>query len=119
MGLPQDNPQGYDASSVVQAARNLHGKLLLIHGLIDDNVSVRNTMRLVEALQSANQDFELMIYPGSRHGVFSPHCSRLQLDFIRRTLGSPAVPRSADARPVARGAHDRAATAHAESGAAR
>ena len=36
MGLPQDNPQGYDASSVVKAARNLHGKLLIVHGLIDD-----------------------------------------------------------------------------------
>jgi dipeptidyl-peptidase 4 len=102
MGLPQDNPQGYDASSVVKAARNLHGKLLIIHGLIDDNVSVRNTMRLVEALQSANKDFELMIYPGSRHGVFSPHYSRLQLDFIRRTLGSPALPRPPAASPLAR-----------------
>ena len=89
MGLPQDNPEGYDVSSVVKAARNLHGKLLIIHGAIDDNVSVRNTMRLVEALQAANKDFELMIYPGSRHGVFSPHYSRLQLDFIRRTLGGP------------------------------
>ena len=45
MGLPQDNPAGYDKSSVVRAARNLHGKLLIIHGAIDDNVSVRNTMR--------------------------------------------------------------------------
>jgi dipeptidyl-peptidase-4 len=102
MGLPQDNPQGYDASSVVKAARNLHGKLLIVHGAIDDNVSVRNTMRLVEALQAANKDFELMIYPGSRHGVFSPHYSRLQLEFIRRTLGSPAQARPPDASPMAR-----------------
>ena len=86
MGLPQDNPQGYDASSVVKAARQLHGKLLIVHGSIDDNVSVRNTMRLVEALQAADKDFELMIYPGSRHRVSNPHYSRLQLDFIRRTL---------------------------------
>ena len=88
MGLPQDNPEGYDVSSVVKAARNLHGKLLIIHGEIDDNVSVRNTMRLVEALQAANKDFELMIYPGSRHGIFGPHYNRLQIDFIRRTLGA-------------------------------
>jgi dipeptidyl-peptidase-4 len=107
MGLPQDNPQGYDGSSVVKAARNLHGRLLIIHGLIDDNVSVRNTMRLVEALQTANKDFELMIYPGSRHGVFSPHYSRLQLEFIRRTLGSPALPRPADASPMARSTRPR------------
>jgi dipeptidyl aminopeptidase/acylaminoacyl peptidase len=89
MGLPQDNPDGYNVSSVVRAAGNLHGKLLILHGAIDDNVSLRNTMRLVEALQDANKDFELMIYPSSRHGIFGPHHSRLQLDFIRRTLGKP------------------------------
>ena len=99
MGLPQDNPEGYDASSVVKAAGKLHGKLLIIHGEIDDNVSVRNTMRLVEALQAANKDFELMIYPGSRHGIFNPHYNRLQIDFIRRTLGSQ---RKADSSPSAR-----------------
>ena len=51
MGLPQDNPEGYDVSSVVRAAGKLHGKLLILHGAIDDNVSLRNTMRLVEALE--------------------------------------------------------------------
>lgn len=101
MGLPQDNPEGYDVSSVVKAARNLHGKLLIIHGEIDDNVSVRNTMRLVEALQAANKDFELMIYPGSRHGIFGAHYSRLQLDFIRRTLGSARDPGRAGTPSVA------------------
>ena len=66
MGLPQDNPDGYNASSVVKAAGKLHGRLLILHGAIDDNVSLRNTMRLVQALQLANKDFELMIYPSSR-----------------------------------------------------
>jgi dipeptidyl aminopeptidase/acylaminoacyl peptidase len=89
MGLPQDNPEGYDASSVVKAAGKLHGKLLILHGAIDDNVSMRNTMRLVETLQRANKDFELMIYPSSRHGIFGPHYNKLQVDFIRRTLGTP------------------------------
>ena len=87
MGLPQDNPEGYNVSSVVRAAGKLHGKLLILHGAIDDNVSLRNTMRLVEALEDANKDFELMIYPSSRHGIRGPHYTRLQLDFIRRTLG--------------------------------
>jgi dipeptidyl aminopeptidase/acylaminoacyl peptidase len=102
MGLPQDNPDGYSASSVVKAARKLHGKLLIVHGAIDDNVSVRNTMRLVEALQAANKDFELMIYPGSRHGIFGPHYNRLQLEFIRRTLGNPKSPRTSGSSPMAR-----------------
>ncbi len=104
MGLPQDNPQGYDNSSVVSAARNLHGKLLIIHGLIDDNVSVRNTMRFVEALQEANKDFELMIYPGSRHPISSPHYRRIQVDFIRRTLGRPTSTHLSDASPTVRSA---------------
>lgn len=90
MGLPQDNPEGYKVTSVVDAAKNLHGKLLLVHGSIDDNVSVRNTMRLVQALQDAGKDFELMIYPGSRHGIISPHYNKLFLDFIRRNLAEPA-----------------------------
>jgi dipeptidyl aminopeptidase/acylaminoacyl peptidase len=89
MGLPQENPEGYNVSSVVRAAGKLHGKLLILHGAIDDNVSLRNTMRFVEALQAANKDFELMIYPSSRHGIFGPHYDKLQLDFIRRTLGGP------------------------------
>ena len=101
MGLPKDNPGGYDGSSVVKAARNLHGKLLIIHGAIDDNVSVRNSMRLIEALQAANKDFELMIYPGSRHGIFSPHYSRLKLEFIRRTLGAPGKLEPAASEPWA------------------
>ena len=46
---------------MVKAAGKLHGKLLILHGAIDDNVSLRNTMRLVQALQLANKDFELMI----------------------------------------------------------
>ena len=69
MGLPKDNPQGYSVSSVVRAAANLHGKLLILHGEIDDNVSLRNTMRFVGVLQDANKDFELMIYPSSRHRI--------------------------------------------------
>ncbi len=103
MGLPQDNPEGYSVSSVVKAAGRLHGKLLILHGGIDDNVSLRNTMRLVEALQAANKDFELMIYPSSRHGIFGPHYSKLQLDFIRRTLGGPKPAKPSSPGDVASG----------------
>lgn len=97
MDTPQNNPEGYKASSVVEAAGQLHGKLLILHGGIDDNVSVRNTMRLIHALQQANKDFELMIYPGSRHGIFNPHYARLKSDFIRRTIGGPRPRPSASA----------------------
>jgi dipeptidyl-peptidase-4 len=89
MSTPQDNPDGYRATSVVEAAKNLHGRLLILHGVMDDNVSPRNSLKLIHALQQADKDFELMLYPPSRHGIFGPHYSRLMVEFIRRTLGGP------------------------------
>ncbi|HEY2909091.1 MAG TPA: S9 family peptidase [Gemmataceae bacterium] len=87
MLTPKENAAGYDRSSVVKAARNLHGKLLIVHGMIDDNVHTQNSVQLVDALQSAGKSFEMMFYPRSRHGIASPHYLRLQIDFIRRSLG--------------------------------
>jgi dipeptidyl-peptidase-4 len=106
MALPQDNLEGYGVSSVVRAASKLHGKLLILHGAIDDNVSLRNTMRLVEALEDANKDFELMIYPSSRHGIGGAHYTRLQLEFIRRTLGGPKPEKSSSPGDLAKGSTD-------------
>jgi dipeptidyl aminopeptidase/acylaminoacyl peptidase len=109
MGLPQDNPDGYNLSSVVRAASRLHGKLLILHGAIDDNVSLRNTMRLVQALEDANKDFELMIYPSSRHGIFGAHYSKLQLDFIRRTLAGAKPEKSISPGDIAEGIREESA----------
>ncbi len=109
MGLPQDNLDGYNVSSVVRAAGKLHGKLLILHGAIDDNVSLRNTMRLVEALEDADKDFELMIYPSSRHGIGGPHYTRLQLDFIRRSLGGKKPEKSSSPGDLAEGAREESA----------
>lgn len=86
MQTPKENPKGYDATSVVKAAPNLHGKLLLAHGMIDDNVHTENTLQLVDALQRADKDFEIMVYPRSRHGIIGRHYTRLQYDFMRRAL---------------------------------
>jgi dipeptidyl aminopeptidase/acylaminoacyl peptidase len=90
MSTPQDNPDGYAASSVVAAAGNLNGKLLLVHGTIDDNVHISNTMQLVHALQKAGKQFELMVYPESRHSVRDPqqklHLYQLMTDFFRDNL---------------------------------
>ena len=54
MTLPEDNPKGYEAASVVAAAKNLHGKLLVLHGMMDDNVHVTSAFQLADALQKAN-----------------------------------------------------------------
>lgn len=69
MSTPKDNPEGYRNSSAVKAAEDLHGSLLLIHGAMDNNVLLHNSISLIEKLQETGAQFEFMIYPGSRHGV--------------------------------------------------
>jgi len=90
MGLPKDNVEGYDKTSVVKAAANLQGRLLLIHGLIDDNVHPQNSVQFIYELQKAGKQFDLMMYPNSRHGVTMPaqvyHLRRLMTDFLMKNL---------------------------------
>ncbi|HEU4710979.1 MAG TPA: S9 family peptidase [Pyrinomonadaceae bacterium] len=90
MGTPQNNPEGYRKSSPVNAAKNLHGKLMLIHGAIDDNVHMQNTMQFVYELQKAGKQFDLMLYPKQRHGVTDPlllkHMRQMMTDFIVKNL---------------------------------
>lgn len=87
MNTPQENPDGYNATSVVKAAKDLHGKLLIIHGLLDDNVHSQNAVQLADALQKAEKDFEIAIYPRARHGGFTPRPYQRQvLDFMKRAL---------------------------------
>lgn len=76
MGLPQSNAEGYKSSSVIQAAKNLHGKLLVVHGTIDDNVHLSNTLQLAQALQRGGKDFDMMLYPGNRHSVVNSEQTR-------------------------------------------
>jgi dipeptidyl aminopeptidase/acylaminoacyl peptidase len=92
MRTPQENPEGYGVTSVVRAAAKLHGKLLLIHGLMDDNVHLQNSAQFIEALQRAEKDFEMMVYPRARHGIGGRHYQRLVLDFMVRTLRPDRVP---------------------------
>ncbi len=90
MLTPQLNPEGYKASSVVKAAANLSGRLLLIHGVIDENVHLQNTLNLAGALQEAGKSFDLMLYPGNRHAVVQPaqrrHLYQLMTDYVREHL---------------------------------
>jgi dipeptidyl-peptidase 4 len=90
MATPQNNPGGYEKASVVKAAVNLHGKMLLIHGATDDNVHVQNSIQFAYELQKAGKQFELMIYPRTRHMVADPlllkHLRTLMTDFIVRNL---------------------------------
>jgi dipeptidyl-peptidase-4 len=67
MGLPQENPEGYQRSSVMAHVDQMRGKLLLVHGLIDENVHFRHTARLINALIAAGKDYRLELYPDERH----------------------------------------------------
>jgi dipeptidyl-peptidase-4 len=90
MGLPTENAKGYDAGSVLKAAKDLSGKVLLMHGTSDDNVHPQNTIQLIDALQKAGKPCELQLYPGSDHGPRAPHhvWSRMNAmwDFLKRNL---------------------------------
>jgi dipeptidyl-peptidase-4 len=68
MSLPKDNASGYD-DSIVSAAGNLRGSLLLVHGTSDDNVHFQNTIQMTDALIRAQKQFRLMVYPGKTHGI--------------------------------------------------
>jgi dipeptidyl-peptidase-4 len=90
MLMPQNNPEGYKKSSPVHFARDLHGNLLLIHGAIDDNVHVQNTIQFVYELQKAGKQIRLMLYPKSRHGVTEPllvkHMRQMMTDYVLANL---------------------------------
>ena len=86
MGPPARNPDGYALTDLSKKAGDLSGRLLLTHGVMDDNVHVQNALQFAGALQKAGGEFELMLYPTSRHGIYSPHYRRLRWDFIRETM---------------------------------
>ncbi len=90
MMTPANNPSGYERSSVLTAAKNLSGRLMLIHGMMDDNVHMQNTTKLAFELQKADKQFDLMLYPTQRHGVQNPqqvkHWYSMMTEFILKNL---------------------------------
>ncbi|MDR3141094.1 MAG: S9 family peptidase [Tannerellaceae bacterium] len=69
MRTPKENFEGYAATSPVRLAKNLQGKLLLVHGTADDNVHFAQTMEYAEALVQANKQFEMQLYKDRNHGI--------------------------------------------------
>jgi dipeptidyl-peptidase-4 len=68
MSTPQDNSDGYLKYSPIYNAPNYKGLLRIVHGDIDDNVHIQNTIQFADKLENLNKHFEMMIYPGERHG---------------------------------------------------
>ena len=69
MKTPKENP-GYEENSPINHVDKLKGKFLLVHGTADDNVHFQNSVEMVSALQRANKQFDLMIYPDRNHGIY-------------------------------------------------
>jgi dipeptidyl-peptidase-4 len=68
MDTPAENPEGYAFGSVMTHAPKYKGMLRIVHGTMDDNVHMQNSIQLVDTLQEMLKHFEFMVYPGARHG---------------------------------------------------
>jgi dipeptidyl-peptidase-4 len=117
MGTPQNDAEGYRSSSVLEHVGAIRGRLLLVHGLIDENVHFRHTARLVDALIAARKDYELLLFPNERHMPRAErdrvYMERRIADFFERALCGPRGTRLREVEeairesPVIRGLLDR------------
>jgi dipeptidyl-peptidase-4 len=85
-GLAENS--NYEAQANQNYAKNLKGKLMLAHGMMDNNVPPSNTMLVVEALEKANKSFDLVIFPNSAHGYgpYSSYMMRRRWDYFVQNL---------------------------------
>lgn len=96
MGKPVENPEGYRSSSVMNHCRSMKGQLLIVHGMLDENVHFRHSARLVAALCDAGKrtgvDYTLLPFPGERHVLRSVahrmFMERSIFDFFQRALAT-------------------------------
>ncbi|MBO7260721.1 MAG: S9 family peptidase [Bacteroidaceae bacterium] len=69
MQMPKENGEGYKASSAIERIDKLNGRLLLVHGLDDDNVFFSNTTAYMQALIEKGIQFDMQVYPGKEHSL--------------------------------------------------
>jgi dipeptidyl-peptidase-4 len=91
MSTPTDNPDGYRDGMVMTHAKQLRGRLLVMHGMADDNVLFTHSTALFKTLQDLRKPFEVMPYPGSKHALMrfpntGPHGYDTVARFFARTL---------------------------------
>ena len=102
MRMPQNNPEGYRRSAPRFAAGDLTGALLLMHGTMDENVHLQNTLQFAYALQQAGKTFDMMLYPRSRHRLggldLEKHRHLTMLDFVMQHLGPHSMTRASTVR---------------------
>ncbi|MET3134702.1 dipeptidyl-peptidase-4 [Oxalobacteraceae bacterium GrIS 1.11] len=92
MGTPKDNADGYRDSGVFAHLDGLRSPLLLVHGMADDNVLFTNSTRMIDALVQRGVHFDLMTYPGAKHGISSRteqrHVYATIAAFFKKNLGA-------------------------------
>jgi dipeptidyl aminopeptidase/acylaminoacyl peptidase len=98
IGLLQTGENGisnYEPQTNQLYAKNLKGKLMLAHGLMDDNVPPSNTMLVIEALEKANKDYDLVVFPNSHHGygAYSLYMMRRRWDYFVKNLLKATPPK--------------------------
>ncbi len=68
MGTQDDNAEGYKITSPQTYVKKYRGLIRIVHGNLDDNVHMQNSIQLINKLEDLDKHFEFMIYPGERHG---------------------------------------------------
>lgn len=90
MRMPKENPKGYSSSSPIDLADNLSGRLLLIHGTMDDNVHIQNSYEYADKLIQAGKQFDMFIYPNRDHSIRGGnarmHLYQMKFDFLEKNL---------------------------------
>jgi len=81
---PEDNAAGYAATSVLPYAKGLKGNLLVMHGMADDNVLFLNSTKLFRKLQDLSKPFDVMVYPGAKHGLMRQNDGRHGYKMVKR-----------------------------------
>ena len=72
MSTPAENPDGYRDNSVVNSAKDLKGRLLLVHGTGDDNVHMANSIQFIQKLIDNDLPYDLQLYPRKTHSIAGP-----------------------------------------------
>jgi dipeptidyl aminopeptidase/acylaminoacyl peptidase len=90
LGKPKDNPEAYKISSPITYADSLKKPLLILHGMVDNNVFFQDAVQLIDKLQKGKKKFEVMMYPEESHGFRQPESwydeySRIE-EFFNRYL---------------------------------
>lgn len=96
-----DGTSNYTGQDNASLAKNLKGKLFLLHGLMDDNVPPQSTLQVVDALMKANKDFDLLLLPHARHGfgADSYYVMRRRWDYFVQHLLGAMPPKEFELKP--------------------